>query len=50
MTRTYKLFIADINQIYCTQNMTFRKIARLNNQQFRELMEFKESYERDFVI
>ena len=50
MTRIYKLFMADINQLYCTQHMTFRKIARLNNQQFKKLMEFRESYEEDFVI
>jgi hypothetical protein len=49
-TRVYKLFMSNVDQIYCTQHMTFRKIARLNNQQFKELMEFKESYERDFVI
>lgn len=49
VTRVYQLFTANSDQIYCTQVMTLRKIARLNNQQFKELVEFKESYEADFV-
>ena len=49
-TRTYQLFKTDLEQIYRTQHMTLRKIARLNNRDFKELLEFKGSYEEDFVI
>ena len=50
VTRIYQLFNSDQDQIYRTQHMTLRKITRLNNQKFRELIEFKNSHEEDFVI
>jgi hypothetical protein len=50
VTRTYQLFKSDKAQIYHTQHMTLRRITRLSNQKFNELVAFKESNEEDFVI
>ena len=50
VTRVYQLFLTNPDQIYYTQELTLRKIARLNNRQFKEMCEFKESSERDFEI
>ena len=37
-TRIYKLFETNIEQIYRTQQMTFRAVARLKNRQFKDLI------------
>jgi hypothetical protein len=49
-TRVYQLFATDIDQIYRTQHTTLRKIGKLNNQQYNELINFKGSNEEDFEI
>ena len=49
-TRIYQLFKNNIAQIYLTQSTTLRKIAKLNKQQYQELIDFRNEYERDFVI
>lgn len=48
--RVYQLFAFDVGQIYRTQHMTLRKLTRLKNQEFKALEEFRNDYERDFVI
>lgn len=50
VTRIYRLFITNVDQIYLTQHMTLRKVYRLTKQQYQELIDFKEDYEEDFVI
>ncbi|CAG8791848.1 13032_t:CDS:2, partial [Dentiscutata erythropus] len=50
VTRVYQLFLTNPDQIYYTQEITFRKIAHLNNRQFKEMCEFKESSKRNFEI
>jgi hypothetical protein len=49
VTRVYKLFVTNTDQIYRTQHMTLRKIAKLNKRQYNEIVEFQRSYEEDFA-